>query len=332
MLRYIVVLFFVYLLSACATTTTFDSIPTTDEDFRLPPHEFVEKFEDIGKFQVEKRSSSAFGEYQQLAEAWGTPGEVTVNRESKHVQLGWFSAFTGALMIQTPAIWLGTASIYALLAPPPSEVHTWTKGDYRVAALTSKQPITGKKRVVNYWDWQVKNEEDYVPLFEKNKRQFHVLFQFRVARGFEDIDKTDIDNPSGGSGLQLDLGFEYSDLFKKTDLQLIYGYKTYTLVDNDDKNLKIKVTGYPIQVAAMYNLNKRWRLGGGLLYLTNTKLDYNFIEDESLDDALGATLQLDFGRVHHQRFGIAIEAIKQDMADGSSFNSSNFNAFMQTAF
>jgi len=279
-----------------------------------------------------KKTSSANGKYQQLLDTWGAPDQVTVDKESKYANLGWISALTGTIMIETPALWLGTVGLLALISPPPPEKHTWTKGDYRVKALTSTRGSKDDKRIVRYWDWQVKKDNGYVPLFERDKRQLHALFQFRFARGFHDINETDNNSPSGGSGLQLDLGIEYSDLFRRTDLQLVYGYKTHTLVDDDDKNLKIKVTRNPIQLAAMYNLDERWRLGGGLLYLTNTDLDYNYKEDESLDDALGVVLQLDFRTYHQNRFGIAIEAVEQDMAGGGSFNSSNFNAFSRIAF
>lgn len=330
-LRYLVVFFAVIFLTAC--TTPFKSIPTSDSDFQQPPEELVKNFEDVKRFHPEfKRNNYVQGKYQQLVDNWGKPDEIIADKEHGYAQLGMFSAFTGTFLIEYPLAWIGAIGLIAWIQPDPPEWHIWNKEKYQIKAHTRVAPEIYKDRVVDYWDWKVKNSDNYVSLFNKNQLRLHPLLQIRMAKGFDTFGDTDIENPAGGSGWDFELGLELKNVFSNIDAVLLYGDKKTTIIDHDDKNKKGTITNNPIELLALYQLDDRWRIGGGLSYLTNTSIDYNYKNDESLEDTLGLSVQLDFKSFVKQRVGIAIKYLEQDRPNGGSFSSSNFSAFANTAF
>lgn len=83
-------------------------------------------------------------------------------------------------------------------------------------------------------------------------------------------------------------------------------------------NGNIDFTRYPLEALAFYNMNT-WRVGGGLTYHLNPKLDGSGIADGlnvAFKDALGFVLQVDFLSGKQMALGLRYTSIDYKLEDG----------------
>jgi len=326
--RIIAVVVLISFLQACASFSEIKSLPTSEADFRLPPSEFVDKFGEIKAYQPEYRRQGGFNflRYQQMHEAWGNADNVMVDSELEYVQLGHVVGFVGALSAFSPGAIAGVGGLQYFVKPPTPEVHTWSKGDYRVQAEVRE---VEKQTAITHWHWDMKAGDGYVPLYPKQKDTFNLMFELGASRGIHDLDdEYNVSKPVGGTGIQLGLGIQFENIFENTAIQVFYSRRSTKVSSTANDNRKLRITETPLHVFALYDFKNRWRAGGGISYYNHTRLDYSYRADEDLGAAIGLTAKVEFKR----RMGARLEWVEQGRDEGDALNSSNIAFYVTSLF
>lgn len=144
-------LFIVLLLSGCATTANFNSVPVTASEFDKPLPDIKAEYTDVSLYERSwKRFFSAkTGNYADLETKWGKADKVEKRWGEKLAG----SAFLLALVAYGALPVAGYVVIEAL-SIQPSENHYWNKGNTQVEAFIIRPGLAGYERKVAMWEWK----------------------------------------------------------------------------------------------------------------------------------------------------------------------------------
>jgi hypothetical protein len=116
-------------------------------------------------------------------------------------------------------------------------------------------------------------------------------------------------NISAGTGIQLMTGVDYR-LNQSVSFQATVGYRgRFALGSNGNASFD----RYPIELLGYYNLNEKWRLGGGIQYIHNPSLNASgalAYLSEDFKSTTGIVLETEYFPMPH--LGIKFRAVKEN--------------------
>jgi len=143
-------------VSGCATTNEFSSIPTDESDFNKPLAEIRDNFSDVSKLEDEYKwewgwtvnSSPKTGKLSTLEDKWGKADNVQTHWTAK-ISITLFNAVFISLLEWQPYVFVITEAMFIF----PQETHQWNKGDTTISATVSRLGDSMYERRVGYWEW-----------------------------------------------------------------------------------------------------------------------------------------------------------------------------------
>lgn len=129
-------------------------------------------------------------------------------------------------------------------------------------------------------------------------------------------------NISAGTGVQLMTGVDYR-LNQSVSFQATVGFRgRVALASNGDASFN----RYPIELLAYYNVNEKWRVGGGIQYINHPSLYgtgalSNLNED--FKSTTGVILEAEYFPISH--LGIKFRAVKESYTPELNSNTSYLN-------
>lgn len=321
------------LLAVHGCATPFKSIPKSDDDFRLPPEEFKQRFSDVRAYSAEYGSGSVF--YVPMAEelisAWGPPDNSAVNRK---LQYGHAASMGGIVLWVTggiPEIFIPLLAFtgYMTLTHTP-ETLTWNKANYSVDVHTIKQ--SGAKRVT-YWDWKHTSSGITTPVFAPDIG-IAPIFKFDLSFGSRFFESDfDANDPGLRGGLSWGVGVRHPTLIPSTDMEVSVAWRSNNSRFDSDTNRGIVARSIPIEALAMYRVSDAsMRVGGGISAHLNGLFLSNYLPEEKIGTAVGVIGQFDYVFFPRTATGIRFEWLRYETTSGRELNANSIGLTHTTAF
>lgn len=268
------------IISVCITTgcatVSVDNLPSSNEEFSIPPKEILSKYPDIERLSLSTNRIAAADEkvYTNLVEKWGKPDEV-INAKKGNIAnaaLG-ITAFSlpFAFLVPDPAFIAVGAGILAVdlglvyLLTPREDRVTWHKGDYRIESQTMGE---GYKQQLTYWEWSHKDKscDCYSALLSK-RSPTAMFFDGSVGAEFSSvyIDEQKLESDPGFSfrlspGINLALSRPI-----KIDIAAAVEISRTAYSTTPELNFSaIQQLGIRLGLYRPFLQNDRMRIGGGL--------------------------------------------------------------------
>jgi opacity protein-like surface antigen len=124
-------------------------------------------------------------------------------------------------------------------------------------------------------------------------------------------------NVSAGTGIQLMMGADYR-IAEHFSMQASVGYHgRFALGSNGDTSF----TRYPIELLAYYNVNEKWRIGGGVQYISKPSLSGSGVAaryDQDYQNTTGAIFEVEYFPI--DRLGVKFRAVKETFKPTAPYN------------
>ncbi len=148
----VLLLFFAYLLlNGCATVTTFESTPATDDDFSQPMEQIRAAYSDVALYEQRWRGfDKKSGDLAALENKWGKADRVQTHWGAK---LG--GMVVNGLIIAYAGLPLTLFAVVETMFMYPTETHHWNKGLYHVGVEVNRNIFSGYEKRVTLWDWSM---------------------------------------------------------------------------------------------------------------------------------------------------------------------------------
>lgn len=154
------------IFSGCASTNSFNKIPTEVSSFQLPKEQLKQQYPDIQEYEKNFRGLNANTPLvQELIDAWGEPDKKKI-RISYPLAIGGALLGSAVLFGPVPALVGGAAVI--VIRPYAPEYYYWRKENYCIEAYIDKTFDQGYKKRVLSWKWYENNDKTPSPEICKN--------------------------------------------------------------------------------------------------------------------------------------------------------------------
>ncbi|MBI5891780.1 MAG: hypothetical protein HZB47_14120 [Nitrosomonadales bacterium] len=145
-MKHLLLITFLTLLTGCASTTAFTSLPKDEHEFLLPKAQLTEKYTEIPAYEKRWRGFAKQNPTEQsLISELGEPRATRRNWLSPIVLVA-----TGIAIHAQPIVW----AIVIAIRPDVPETYYFRKGNYCVEAHMDRSIVSQYSKSMSSWEWK----------------------------------------------------------------------------------------------------------------------------------------------------------------------------------